>query len=213
MIAELISEYITGFIDATGYVSVFILMVMESMVFPVPSEAVMPFAGFLIAENKFTFLLVGLFSTLGSVVGSLVSYCIGLYGGKPFLNKYGRYFLLSEKELRFTENFFQKHGSIAIFISRFIPVVRHLISLPAGLAKMNLLKFSAYTIIGACVWNMFLAFAGFYLKQNWRIVMQYSRIIDIIVVILIATALAFFIYAHLKNKKNKIQKLQQAKNI
>lgn len=201
MIAELISGYITSFIEATGYASVFILMMMESMVFPVPSEAVMPFAGFLIAENKFTFFLVGLFSTLGSIVGSLLSYCIGLYGGKPFLNKYGKYFLLSEKELKFTEEFFKKHGSITIFISRFIPVVRHLISLPAGLAKMNMLKFLVYTVIGAGAWNMFLALVGFYLKQNWKIVMQYSKTIDIIVVVLIIAALAFFVYAHLKNSE------------
>lgn len=204
MIAELLSGYITSFIEATGYASVFILMMMESMVFPVPSEAVMPFAGFLIAESKFTFFLVGLFSTLGSIAGSLLSYYIGLYGGKPFLNKYGKYFLLSEKELKFTEEFFKRHGSITIFISRFIPVVRHLISLPAGLAKMNMLKFLVYTVIGAGAWNIFLAFVGFYLKQNWKIVMQYSKTIDIIVVVLIIVALAFFVYAHLKNNKNNI---------
>ncbi|MEM4270940.1 MAG: DedA family protein, partial [Candidatus Pacearchaeota archaeon] len=105
-------------------------MALESMIFPLPSELVMPFAGFLIAEGRFTWQGVVLFSTLGSIVGSLLSYYIGMYGGKPFLNRYVKYFFIRKKELEWTEKFFKRRGSLTIFISRFIPVVRHMISIP-----------------------------------------------------------------------------------
>ncbi len=191
-ITEFLAEYITGFMESTGYVTVFLGMVMESMVFPVPSEAIMPFAGFLIAEGRFSFLGVIGISTLGSIVGSLLSYFIGLYGGRPFVNKFGKYLLLDQEELNLTEIFFKKYGQATIFISRFIPVVRHLISIPAGLAKMNLWKFSILTVLGAGLWNAFLAYVGFYLKQNWEIVMEYSKIVDIVVLAILAVLVGMF---------------------
>ena len=205
MIAEFIAEHITGFIESTGYISVFVLMVMESMVFPVPSEAVMPFAGFLVSENKFTFEGVIFFSTLGSIAGSLISYYLGAYGGKPFLNRYGQYLLLNHDDLESTERFFKKHGEITILVSRFIPVVRHLISIPTGVGGMDVMKFSLYTIIGAGIWNTILAVGGFYLKENWDTVMKYTGIIDILVIIALIALLAIFVYSHLKrrNKRNR----------
>ncbi|EKD63088.1 MAG: hypothetical protein ACD_51C00346G0002 [uncultured bacterium] len=192
-ITEFLAEYITGFMESTGYITVFFGMIMESMVFPVPSEAIMPFAGFLIAEGRFSFLGVIGISTLGSIVGSLISYFIGLYGGRPFVNKFGKYVLLDQEELNLTERFFRKHGEATIFISRFIPVVRHLISLPAGLAKMNLWKFVILTVLGAGLWNAFLAYVGFYLKQNWEVVMKYSRIVDIVVLVILAVLVGMFV--------------------
>jgi membrane protein DedA with SNARE-associated domain len=107
-ITEFLAQYITAFIDKTGYISVFVFMVMESTAFPVPSEAILPFAGFLIAESKLTFTLVIAVSTLGSIVGSLLSYWIGLYGGQPFIERYGRFFLLDHDDLAATERFFKK---------------------------------------------------------------------------------------------------------
>jgi len=173
-------------------------MIMESMVFPVPSEAVMPFAGFLVAESRFTFTLVIIVSTLGSIIGSLISYWIGRYGGKPFITRFGKYFLLNMHDLEVTERFFGKHGDITILICRFIPVVRHLISIPAGTGQMNLLKFSLYTIIGAGLWNAFLTVCGFYLKKNWETVMEYSRIVDIVVLLILVLGLVYFIVNHVK---------------
>ena len=199
-ITEFLAQYITAFIDKTGYISVFVLMVMESMIFPIPSEAVMPFAGFLIAEAKFTFTLVIAVSTLGSIVGSLLSYWIGLYGGQPFIERYGRFFLLDREDLAATERFFKKYGNATIFISRFIPVVRHLISLPAGMGRMNLVRFSIYTIIGAGLWNAFLTVCGFYLRKNWEVVMQYSRIVDIAVLAILVFGIAFFIKKHISRR-------------
>jgi membrane protein DedA with SNARE-associated domain len=197
-ITEFLAQYATAFIDKTGYASVFVLMVMESMVFPVPSEAVMPFAGFLIAGSKFTFALVIAVSTAGSIVGSLISYGIGRWGGKPFIGRFGKYLLLDQDDLAATERFFGRYGEATIFVCRFIPVVRHLISLPAGTGKMNIVKFSVYTVIGAGMWNAFLAFCGFHLRKNWESVMHYSRYIDIVVLLLLVLGAAYFIKKHLK---------------
>ena len=199
-LTEFIAEYATYLIEKTGYTSVFILMTMESMVFPVPSEAVMPFAGFLIEQKTFTFWQVILVSTLGSIVGSLLSYYIGYYGGMPFVRRFGKYALLDVSELEAAEKFFKKRGELTIFICRFIPVVRHLISIPAGTGKMNVVKFSIFTIIGAGIWNAILTYAGFVLKSNWEEVMKYSHIIDIVVVLFLLAIAGFYVYRHLKKR-------------
>jgi membrane protein DedA with SNARE-associated domain len=199
-ITEFLAQYITAFIDKTGYISVFVFMVMESTAFPVPSETILPFAGFLIAESKLTFTLVIAVSTLGSIVGSLLSYWIGLYGGQPFIERYGRFFLLDHDDLAATERFFKKYGDATIFICRFIPVVRHLISLPAGMGRMNLVRFSIYTIIGAGLWNAFLTVCGFYLRKNWEVVMQYSRIVDIAVLAILVFGIIFFIKKYVSRR-------------
>jgi len=202
-ITEFLADYITAFIDKTGYVTVFIGMTMESMVFPIPSEAIMPFAGFLIAEGRFTFFGVIFFSTLGSIAGSLLSYAMGRYGGHPFVDRYGKYLLLDRHELKATERFFGKYGEWTIFISRFIPVVRHLISIPAGVARMNLWRFSVLTIIGAGLWNAFLTYVGFRLKQNWQVVMQYSHIVDIVIVAILLGLIIFYVTRQLRRKRKR----------
>lgn len=194
MIAEYIAGYITQIIEQGGYPMVAVLMALESMIAPVPSEAVMPFAGFLVSVGRFSFEETVLWSTLGSIIGSLISYCVGMYGGRPFVERFGKYLLLDRHHLDLTEKFFAKHGDKTIFVSRFIPVVRHLISIPAGAGRMNLVKFSAYTIVGAGMWNAFLAYVGFELKNNWEEVMKYSQVVDVIVLLGIAGLCAFLLY-------------------
>lgn len=205
-ITQWIANTAVAFIAATSYPGIFLLMVLESMVFPVPSEAVMPFAGFLIVTGQFTFTGVIIASTLGSIVGSLASYAMGFYGGKPFIKKFGKYLLLDSHDLEITERFFAKSGELTIFISRFIPVIRHLISIPAGLGKMNLWKFILYTILGAGMWNAFLTYVGFKLKENWTEVMTYSHIIDIVVVAVLGLAFLYYAYKIYINltKKNTV---------
>jgi membrane protein DedA with SNARE-associated domain len=200
-VTERIAEVATAFIAAGGYPSVFLLMTGESMVLPIPSEAVMPFAGFLIAEGKMTFFGVVLAATLGSIVGSLVSYYMGALGGRPLVERWGKYLLLRHEDLVAAEKFFAKWGSGAIFVCRFIPVVRHLISLPAGFARMKLLPFCIYTIIGAGLWNAFLTYVGFYLRRRWDVVMKYSHIVDIVVVIILASGIAWFVARHVLRRK------------
>jgi membrane protein DedA with SNARE-associated domain len=206
-ITEHIVTYITAFMNQTGYVSVFILMVMESMVFPVPSEAVMPFAGFLIAEGKFSWIGVITVSTAASICGSLLSYALGLWGGTPFIKKFGKFLLIDEEELAFTQSFFKRYGGITVFISRFIPVVRHLISIPAGLGRMNIASFSILTVIGAGLWNAFLTVCGFYLRQNWNSIMKYSHLIDIIVVAFLAGLVVLYVVRHLRKLRKKAKAL------
>ena len=203
-IINLLGQFIINVISALGYFGIFILMMFESMVVPIPSELVMPFAGFLISQNKFSFLLIILFSSLGSITGSLMSYYIGKYGGNAFIKRYGKYFLLDEHDLKKTEAWFKKSGERTIFISRFIPVVRHLISIPAGIGKMNLTKFSVYTLIGATIWNTFLAYLGYLLGENWESVKKYSEPLSIISAVILVILAIYFIYRHIKHKKSTV---------
>jgi len=189
-----IADTAVALIGATGYPGVFILMMMESMVFPVPSEAVMPFVGFLIVDGQFTYTGAIIASTLGSITGSLVSYAIGYYGGKPFIQRFGKYLLLNTHHLEVSERYFEKRGDITILISRFIPVVRHLISIPAGFGKMNIWKFSFFTILGAGCWNAILTYIGHTLKSNWSQVMKYSHVIDLVVVGVLGIAALYYLY-------------------
>lgn len=193
-ITEKIAALAVSFISASGYFGIFILMMLESMFFPVPSEAVMPFAGFLIADGHLTWTYIVAFATLGSLTGSVISYAIGYYGGKAFVLKFGKYLLLKQKDLERSERFFEKHGQITIFIARFIPVVRHFISIPAGAGKMNFLKFCLYTVLGAGIWNLFLTYLGYKLQQNWDSVMKYSHYIDMGVLLVLLVAVGYYLY-------------------
>jgi len=196
-ITESLAAFGTHVIGSIGYVGVFLLMVAESMVLPVPSEAVMPFAGFVVAEKTLGWAGVITSATLGSITGSFIGYAIGKFGGRPFLARFGKYLLLDPRDLAATDRFFQRRGSVTILISRFIPIVRHLISIPAGMASMKLVPFCAFTIIGAGLWNAFLTWCGFVLKRNWTVVTRFSRWIDIGVVILLAGLLVLYVARHL----------------
>jgi membrane protein DedA with SNARE-associated domain len=200
-VTQFLAGHIMQFYETTGYVSVFILMTMESMIFPVPSEAVLPPAGLLISQGKFTYAGVIIASTIGSIVGSLISYWIGVYGGRPFIEKFGKYFLLDKKALQAGEKYFTKHGDWTIFVCRFIPVVRHLISIPAGFGRMNIWKFSFYTIIGAGMWNAFLTWAGVkWGQEGWDLMMRSGHKIDIFILVLMVLGGVYFFWKHYRNR-------------
>lgn len=202
-ITQQIATWATNMLDTTGYAGLVFLMALESMIAPIPSEAVMPFAGFLIVTGKFSWFGVIIFSTIGSILGSLISYYLGYWGGRPVVLKVGKYFLLDKSHLETTEKYFTRKGEITILIARFIPVVRHLISIPAGLAKMNIWKFLIYTIIGACCWNTILVIAGYYMKENWKGIMEYSHIIDYVVVGLLVLAFIYVVWKLIKDYKKR----------
>jgi membrane protein DedA with SNARE-associated domain len=193
-------------INFLGYPGVFVLMALESMIFPLPSELVMPFAGFLVATGKMNFWFVVIASSLGSITGSLISYYIGCYGGEKFVLKWGKFFLLEENDLKITEKYFAKNGEKTIFISRFIPVIRHLISIPAGIGKMDIKKFSIYTLFGATLWNTFLAWLGYILGKNWEKVKQYSEYISIPVAIILVGLGIYFVVRHFNSRKHLIKR-------
>ncbi|MFH0798035.1 MAG: DedA family protein [Candidatus Woesearchaeota archaeon] len=195
-----IGEFVVKTIDFLGYPGIAVLMALESMIFPMPSELVMPFAGFLAVDGKMSFWLIILFSSIGSIIGSLISYYIGYYGGNKFILKFGKYFLLDVTDLDKTERWFHKKGEKTIFISRFVPVVRHLISIPAGIGKMDLKKFCFYTIVGATMWNSILAYAGYVLGKNWELVRHYSEYASMVAAVLILVASAYFVHHHYRNK-------------
>lgn len=191
---EHLAHYFTYAIEQLGYFGAAALMALESMIAPVPSELVMPFVGFLVAEGKFSAVAAIAATSLGSIIGSLVSYAMGYWGGRPLVLRVGKYLLLNREHLEWTENWFARHGSWTIFVSRFIPVVRHLISIPAGLGRMKLASFCLYTVIGATLWNSFLLWCGYHLRQNWMLVERYSKVLDIgVLVVLVAGGLWFFL--------------------
>lgn len=202
-LTQYLANHITEFIEATGYLSVFILMMVESMALPVPGEAIMPFAGFLIVQGQFTWTMVVLVSTSGSLVGSYLSYLIGQYGGEPFFERYGKYLLVKKNHLDLTHRFFSRYGGLTIFFSRFIPVVRHLISIPAGMSRMKMPAFLLYTLLGAAIWNTFLTYLGFVLKQNWNEIMKYGHYIDISMVAAFVLVVVVFVWRQIKAKPSR----------
>jgi membrane protein DedA with SNARE-associated domain len=169
-------------------------MALESMILPVPSEAVMPFVGFLVADGKWDLWAAIVATSAGSMAGSTISYTMGYYGGKPLVLKAGRYLLLNPHDLERTEDFFSRRkGILTLFISRFIPVVRHLVSIPAGTGKMKLFPFLLTTLVGATLWNCFLLGCGMYLRERWELVETYSHQVDIVVAVVLLAGLALFV--------------------
>ena len=197
---ESLFHLFTKIIETVGYFGIFVLMTLESMVAPVPSEGVMPFAGFLVTQGKFSMIAVIIASSIGSIVGSLISYYMGAYGGKPLVLKYGKYLLLDKHHLEITERFFEKYGEKTIFFCRFIPVVRHFISIPAGVGRMKLPKFCIYTLVGATMWNAFLAYTGVWLGERWELVHKCTKYLDILVVLVAVGFIGHLVYKHMKNR-------------
>ena len=204
MITELISRIAVQILETTTYAGAFILMALESMIAPVPSEAVMPFVGFLVADGKWSLWLAMLSTSLGSLVGSLLSYLMGYYGGKPVVLKVGKYLLLNRHDLEMTERYFQqRQGIYTIFIARFIPVIRHFISIPAGMGKMPLIPFLFFSLVGATLWNGFLLYCGVRLREHWPVVQKYSHQVDIGIIVLALIGIGWFIRSRLQARKRQ----------
>jgi membrane protein DedA with SNARE-associated domain len=197
----IIANFVLATIGFLGYGGVFVMMVLESMVFPAPSELIMPFAGYIASQGTFNLILVIVVSTLGSIVGSLLSYYIGKRWGTKLVIRYGKYILVSEEELHRTEDWFDRHGEITVFVFRLVPVIRHLISLVAGLAEMDVKKFALYTIAGAAIWNSIMAYLGFYLGNNWHLITQYADELSLAIVLLIVIAVVWFIVRHIVKRR------------
>ena len=200
MVVVEIANFITQLIASSGYLGIFFLMALESALIPIPSEIVMPFAGFLVSSGQFNLWYVVLAGTLGNLVGSLVAYFIGLYFGRGFILRYGKYVLLKEKHLLLAEKWFKKYGDKTVFFSRLLPVVRTVNALPAGIGKMNLKKFIIYTFVGSIPWNFALTYIGFLLREKWDMILKYSHILDIIVGIIVVCFIVWFVVSYRKKK-------------
>jgi len=196
-----IADFIIGTISASGYSGIAILMAVESACIPLPSEIIMPFAGFLTLSGKLYFLWVVLAGAAGNLVGSIIAYFIGVFGGRPFIEKYGKHVLLGKDELDRSEKFFNRYGSISVFFARILPIMRTFISLPAGISRMPFLKFCAYTFIGSFFWSGLLAYIGVFLGENWKGIEVYFRKLDWLVAGLLIIVILYFVYKKFQIKK------------
>ena len=189
-------DWLLTTISALGYPGIFILMAMESSIIPIPSELVMPPAGYLAHEGKMNMVVAILCGTFGSLAGAYANYFAAHYLGRPLILKYGRYVWITEEKFAKVETFFHKHAEISTFIGRLLPVVRHLISLPAGLAGMNHAKFSFYTLLGAGIWVTVLTWIGWFIGKEQDLIMKYSHQAVVGVVIFSALLVAVYVWRH-----------------
>ena len=204
MISSLIiflGEWVVRVISSIGYPGIVLLMGIESACIPLPSEIIMPFSGYLIYRGDFELFRVALAGAAGCVIGSLAAYYAGMYGGRPLIEKYGRYVLISAKDLDIADRWFERYGDWAIFFSRLLPVVRTFISFPAGVTRMNIPRFMVYTFVGSFPWCLGLAFIGMKLGQKWNTLEGYFQRFDMVIGILIALGLAYYIWRHLKDRR------------
>jgi len=200
-IVGFLTTFIINGISTLGYWGVGMMMAVESACIPLPSEVIMPFAGYLVFSGRFSLWGVAVAGALGCLVGSVAAYGVGIYGGRGFIEKYGKYILISHHDLAVADNFFNKYGSSAIFFSRLLPVVRTFISLPAGIAKMNFNKFIIYTFVGSLPWCLALAYLGQKLGEHWDILGVYFREFDVAIVAIIIIFIVWYIWRHIKNVK------------
>lgn len=192
--------FIKSLIAFGGYGSIVILMAIESACIPLPSELIMPFAGYLVFAGTMKLLWVATAGAIGCNVGSLVAYEIGCYGGRPLVERYGRWILLGRRELDWADRFFARWGYLAVFIGRLLPVVRTFIALPAGVARMPRVRFHVYTFLGSWPWCFALAWLGMKLGENWRELGKYLHKFDALILGLIVVGAVWFIWTHWQNR-------------
>lgn len=200
-LVEFVSSTAIYLIESLGYWGIFLGMTIESACIPLPSEIIMTFAGYVVYEGKMAFWGVVLVGTLGNLVGSLIAYYVGWWGGRPLLEKYGKYILITHNKLNLADEWFEKYGHEAVLISRMLPGLRTFISLPAGITHMNLKKFILYTVVGSLPWCFVLTYIGVLMGPNWTTIESYFRYLDILVGIGIVVFIAYIIY-HYRGKEH-----------
>ena len=193
-----VSLFIIATISAMGYGGIVLLMAIESACVPLPSEVIMPFSGYLAASGRFDLNLVAIAGAVGCLLGSYAAYFAGASGGRRLLLSYGRYILIAPHEVELADRFFDRWGSHAVFISRLLPVVRTFIALPAGVARMRLLPFTIYTLLGSYIWCFALAWAGMKLGQNWDHLGPYFHRFDGAIAVLLVVGVAAVLYNRIK---------------
>jgi membrane protein DedA with SNARE-associated domain len=199
-----LAEFIKNVISSLGLPGIAVLMGIESACIPLPSEIIMPFAGYLVYSGRFPSLwLVALLGAIGCNLGSVLAYEIGAFGGRPLIERYGRYILMNRHDLEVSDRFFQKYGSITVFIGRLLPVIRTFIALPAGIARMPRLRFHIYTFVGSYPWCYALAYVGLKLGERWESdprLKHWLHRFDALIVIVLVAGIVWFVRNHLKNR-------------
>lgn len=201
-----ILAFINEVYNSIGWTGVVVLMAIESACIPLPSEVIMPLAGWmLVRENELglsSVVLAGVFGALGCVVGSLVAYVVGAWGGRPLVERYGRYVLISPHDLQRADAWFARYGDWAVFFSRLLPVVRTFISFPAGIARTNLPRFIVLTFLGSLPWTVALAYAGYVLGEHWETIREVMRPFDIPIILFFVVLVAIYVYRHLRKSQS-----------
>jgi membrane protein DedA with SNARE-associated domain len=202
-IDEIVIPFLNGLYGAVGYVGVLLAMAIESAMVPLPSELILPYAGFLVSDpsqvepltkQPWSFLIVAIVATIGNTLGSLVAYAIGAYGGRPFLERYGRYLLIRPPEIELADRFFERYGNATVFIGRLLPIVRTFISFPAGVARMPIAPFVIYSTAGAFVWSLLLVYAGTVLGAHWVDIRHALQPFDLAIAVAVVAAVVAFIW-------------------
>ncbi|MBB5345307.1 DedA family protein [Tunturibacter empetritectus] len=201
--SEKIIALLIGAIAAGGYASVILLMAIQSACIPIPSEVIMPLAGYALAHTQLQLIILATVASLASNLGSIPAYWVGAKGGRPMVERYGSMMLLSRRDLDLVDHFFSKYGSITVLIGRMLPIVRTFIAFPAGVAKMNQLRFHLYTFIGSWPWCYALAWVGMKLGASWNTNPQFKAIFHrfhLAVEVVIIVGFIWFVVSHWKNR-------------
>jgi membrane protein DedA with SNARE-associated domain len=203
IIDTLVIPFLNQLYGAVGYLGVMIAMAIESAMIPLPSELILPYAGFLVSDQSrieplthgpWNFWIVVIFATIGNTLGSLIAYAIGAYGGRPFLERYGRYLLIRPHEIELADSFFVKHGAATVFIGRLLPIVRTFISFPAGVARMPIRRFIVFSAAGAFIWSALLVYAGMILGDNWEAIRTTLQPFDLAIAVVVVLAVVVFVW-------------------
>jgi len=201
-IIEILSALIVGTISALGYPGLVLLMGIESACIPLPSEVIMPFSGYLVYTGRFSLWAVSVAGAAGCVVGSIVAYWVGMYGGRPFIERYGRYVLVSQHDLDLADRWFARWGEVIVFGSRLLPVIRTFIAFPAGVAKMKLPRFVVYTFLGSLPWCLGLAYVGQKLGEQWdknETLKTWFHRFDFVIGVVGVAAVFWWVWRHVKD--------------
>jgi membrane protein DedA with SNARE-associated domain len=193
-------QFIFWVMNSTGYAGIVILMAIESACIPLPSELIMPFAGYLVSQGRFSLLLAATAGAIGCNLGSVIAYEIGYYGGRPLVEKYGSYILMSRHDVEIADRFFKRFGGLAIFVGRLLPIVRTFIALPAGIARMPRVPFHVYTFLGSWPWCFGLAYVGMKLGDHWMDLKPYFLRFKEVIVVLLLVGIVWFVWTHWKNR-------------
>jgi len=202
-IDEIVIPFLNGLYGSVGYLGVLVAMTIESAMIPLPSELILPYAGFLISDasqlepltgSPWNYWIVVVVATAGNTLGSLIAYVIGAYGGRPFLERYGRYLLIRPHEIELADRFFADHGGATVFIGRLLPIIRTFISFPAGVARMPLARFIVYSTAGALPWSMLLVYAGTVLGANWVDIRHALQPFDLAIAVAVVLAVVLFVW-------------------
>lgn len=200
---EQFSTMFLGFIDTWGYVAVAVLMGLENACIPIPSELILGFAGYLIFAGKMEFFHAAVAGIIGGMIGSILTYYVGAHGGRPFIDKYGKYFFMQKSHVDIAQRWFDKYGIKAVFFSRMLPAVRTFISLPAGFARVNMKKFIIYTFLGTVPWTLLILYIGLLLGENWTKMLSIGHELSLAVCVIIVVVCVFY---YIRWKRNKAKK-------